>query len=67
VLCYFILNHASSEEETKNRAKELRAALEPKLSSGQVKAARAAAQKKTIDLMVKAALETMGNLWVATR
>jgi predicted ATPase/transcriptional regulator with XRE-family HTH domain len=58
VLCYFILNHASSEEETKSRAKELRAALEPKLSSGQVKAARAAAQRKTIDLMVKEALET---------
>ncbi|HSF79667.1 MAG TPA: tetratricopeptide repeat protein [Anaerolineales bacterium] len=56
VLCYHILNHSSSEEETKNRAEQQRQSLEANLSPRQVRAARLMAQEKTFDLIMQEAL-----------
>jgi predicted ATPase/transcriptional regulator with XRE-family HTH domain len=58
VICYFILNHPSSEGETKNRAEKLRTELVPKIGPEQVKMAQADAREKTLDLIVKEILET---------
>jgi predicted ATPase/DNA-binding XRE family transcriptional regulator len=58
LLYYYILSHTSSEEETKTRAEQLRIALEPKLNSTQVEAARAKVIEKTFEEIVNVALET---------
>jgi predicted ATPase/transcriptional regulator with XRE-family HTH domain len=57
LLCYYILNHASSDEETKSRAKALRAILEPKLSPEQVETAHAWAQQQTLELIANEAID----------
>jgi tetratricopeptide (TPR) repeat protein len=63
LLCSYVIEHPSSEEETRNRAEQLRAALESKLGAKQSAAALTAATEKTFGLIVKAALETTsGNL-----
>lgn len=59
VLCYFILNHASSEDETKGRVERLRISLESKLSSEQITAACSLAMEKSFDEIVKETLETV--------
>jgi predicted ATPase/transcriptional regulator with XRE-family HTH domain len=56
-LCYYIVDHPSSEEETKRRAKELSARLEPELISSQINAARAMAVEKSLGEIGKLALE----------
>ena len=53
MLCHFILNHSSSDDETKTRAQQLRAELEAKLSPEQVASARAKAREKTFDVIAK--------------
>lgn len=58
VLCYHILNHPASEDDTKSRVEKLRATLEPKLNSKQVVAARTMATEKTFEMIVKEALKT---------
>jgi predicted ATPase/transcriptional regulator with XRE-family HTH domain len=58
LFCYYILHHPSSEEETKSRAEQLRASLEPELSPEQVKKARTSAQAKEFDWIIKKAFET---------
>lgn len=57
-LCYFILGHPSSEEDTKYRADRLRESLEPELPSLNIEEARAVAQGKTIDIL---AIELLGE------
>ena len=61
VLCYHILCHPSSEEDTKSRAEQLRATLEPKLNPEEVMAARSMATEHTFEMIVKAAQETAFN------
>jgi len=58
LLCYYVLNHPSSEDETKARADQLRSALEPKLTSPQVMGARKLAAELTFDEIVKIALKS---------
>jgi predicted ATPase/transcriptional regulator with XRE-family HTH domain len=57
VLFYYILDHPSSEEDTKARAAQLCAAVEKVLPPEQVEAARTKARGMTLDSMVKLALE----------
>jgi tetratricopeptide (TPR) repeat protein len=57
LLCCFIIDHPSSEEETKFRAGGLRAELEGNLDCEQIAAARAAAAEVTFDELVQAARE----------
>jgi hypothetical protein len=59
MLCYFVLNHPTSEIETQCRADGLRATLEPALSPAQVEAVRTAAQGKSLVDIVKDALESV--------
>ncbi len=59
MLSYCILNHRSSEGETKDRAEQLRVELEPKLSPRQVESTRVKAQEKAFDRIVKETLETV--------
>jgi predicted ATPase/DNA-binding XRE family transcriptional regulator len=56
---YYIRDHPSSEDETKSRAEQLRATLEPKLSAKQIKTVQANAEGNTFDSFVKGALETV--------
>lgn len=58
MLCYYVLNHPSSEDETKTRAEQICSALEPGLDNKHIKAAKENAGEKTIELIVKEALET---------
>jgi predicted ATPase/DNA-binding XRE family transcriptional regulator len=58
LFCYYVLNHPSSEDETKSRAEKLRATLEPKLSAKQIMAVQVSAEEKTFDSIVKEARET---------
>jgi predicted ATPase/transcriptional regulator with XRE-family HTH domain len=58
LLCYFILYHPFSEHETKSRAGQLRANLEPQLSSQQVMESHSQAQGVAMDAIVEMALET---------
>jgi predicted ATPase/transcriptional regulator with XRE-family HTH domain len=58
MLCYYILDHPASEEDTKSRAEGLRAALEAALSPEQVESARANARQKPFEWIVKETLET---------
>jgi predicted ATPase/transcriptional regulator with XRE-family HTH domain len=57
-LSYYILNHPSSEKETRAGAERLRAALEPKLTSAQVIMARSMTTEKSFDEIVNVALRT---------
>lgn len=57
MLCDLVLNHSSSEEETRSRAGQLLASLQSILRPEQVKTAQAIARNKPFDLMVKEALE----------
>jgi len=57
MLCYYILDHPSSEGETRNRAGQLSAALEQELNPDQVKKARTTAREKSFDLIVKETLQ----------
>jgi predicted ATPase/DNA-binding XRE family transcriptional regulator len=58
MLCYYVLNHPSSEDETKTHAEQICSALEPGLDNKHIKAAKVNAGEKTIELIVKEALET---------
>jgi hypothetical protein len=49
VLCYHILNHPSSEGETKSRMEQLRKALESRLDSKEVTAAKTLAAEKSFE------------------
>ncbi len=57
-LCYYIMDHPSSEEDTKSRAQKLCTSMESHLSPEQVKSARAIAQLRTFDSIVKEVQET---------
>ncbi|HZD56893.1 MAG TPA: tetratricopeptide repeat protein [Anaerolineales bacterium] len=57
-LCYYILGNPVSEHETKSRAEQLRAFLEPQLTSQQVTTAHSQAQGAAMDAIVEIALET---------
>jgi predicted ATPase/transcriptional regulator with XRE-family HTH domain len=57
LFCYFILDHSSGESETKSRAEQLAATQEPQLSSKQVRVAHTEAIEKTLEEIVKLALE----------
>ena len=54
---YYILNHHSSEEETKSRTKKLRATVEPKLSAQQIMVVQASAESNTFASFVEGILE----------
>lgn len=56
-MCYYILNHSFSEDETKGRAEQLRVALETKLNPTRVTAARAMAAENSFDEIVNVALQ----------
>ncbi len=58
LLCYYILNHPSSEGGTKSRAKQLQAILEPQLSSQQFMAVHTMAKEKNFDMIVNEVFET---------
>ena len=58
VLCHCILSHPSGERETKDRVEQLRAEVEPKLSTPQVESARVKAREKAFDGIVQETLET---------
>ena len=58
LLCYCIINHPSSEEETRSRADQLRVVLESRLRPAQIKTAHMNAKEKAFDLVVKGMLET---------
>ena len=49
----FVLNHASSTQEMKDRAERLRAQLEPQLTPNQIETARARAQTITLNAMAQ--------------
>jgi predicted ATPase/DNA-binding XRE family transcriptional regulator len=53
----YVIGHPSSEADTRNRAEQLGAALEAKLGTKQRAAAITAANEKTIEMIVKEALE----------
>lgn len=57
LLCIYVLNHPSSEYETKSRAQQLREILEPKINAEKVKVTEASAAAKTFNVVVKEALE----------
>jgi predicted ATPase/transcriptional regulator with XRE-family HTH domain len=57
MLCYFLLDHPASDEETKNRAEQLRAELEIKLNNQQVMEARTMATEMSFDELVKTVLQ----------
>ena len=57
MLCYSVLNHPSSEEETKACAGQLSIVLEGKLSFKQVQGVRIQAQEMTLDRIVSKVLE----------
>jgi predicted ATPase/transcriptional regulator with XRE-family HTH domain len=59
VLCYFILDHSSSEDETKNRIEELRAGLERKFSAEQILSVRAETKRKSFSEIIEMVSETM--------
>jgi tetratricopeptide (TPR) repeat protein len=59
MLCDYVLNHASSEEETRNRAGQLRAGLKPMLRSEKDIAAFTMEMENRFDVIVKVALETI--------
>lgn len=56
-MCYFILDHPSSEQSTKERANQLRAVAEPKLKPMQIRMARDRADRQTLDMLVSETLE----------
>jgi predicted ATPase/transcriptional regulator with XRE-family HTH domain len=58
LLCAYILQHPSSEHDTKSRAEELWGTLEPQISPEQVVASRSQAKGVSMDAIVKEALET---------
>lgn len=58
VLCYHILNHPSSEGETKSRMEQLRTALESRLDSKQVTAAKTMAAEKSFEEIAKVTLQS---------
>jgi hypothetical protein len=51
-LLLMVLNHPACDQETKNRASDLRAELEAQLTSQQVEAALARAQAKTFEVVI---------------
>lgn len=57
-ICAYILNHPSSEYDTKSRAEQLQAALEPRLSPAQIKASHSRVKEVEMDAILKEALET---------
>lgn len=56
VLCYYILDHHSSDNETKTRAQQLRVTLEAKLDSEQIEIARLEAAEQSLDKAVNLVL-----------
>jgi predicted ATPase/transcriptional regulator with XRE-family HTH domain len=58
LLCHYILRHPLGEHETKTRAEQLRATLEPQLTSQQIIEAHSQAQSAAMDAIVAMALET---------
>ena len=52
VLCFYILDHPASENETRNRAEKLRVDLESRLSSEVVSTARELANDVTMELIL---------------
>jgi hypothetical protein len=58
LLCNYILRHPLGEHETKTRADQLRANLEPQLSSQQIMESHSQAQGVAMDAIVEMALET---------
>lgn len=56
-LSFYILDHPSSEDETRNRAGQLWEALQPTLNPAQIKKAHTNAQEKTFDSIVNEVLE----------
>jgi predicted ATPase/transcriptional regulator with XRE-family HTH domain len=58
MLCYYILNHSSSEEETRIRMQQQRMDLELKLNSEQIMSVRTKTMKKTFAEVVEMASET---------
>jgi len=58
MLSFYILDHPSSEEETRRRAEALRASLEPTYSPEQVGQARQLAKDLSFDSLVREALES---------
>jgi predicted ATPase/transcriptional regulator with XRE-family HTH domain len=61
LLCYHILNHPSSQDETKAHADQLREALEPQLDPKQVAATRTQAYEKSLEEIVKWVLTAPGQ------
>lgn len=59
ILCYFILNHSSSEEGAIKRMEQLRTELEQKLNPNEITMARTIAAEKSLDEMAKVALEAL--------
>ena len=57
LLCYFILLHGSSEEDTKRRAGQLAENREANISSEEIKEMRSLAQEQTLDQVAKEVLE----------
>ena len=58
VLCYFVLNHPSSEVQTKDSAGQLCVELEHRLSSNQVHGVRNQAKGMTIESILSVVLES---------